>query len=79
MKIKAENKLDGVVLEMDIPTNSRKEALEQLLRRHPHSSILAIEGRSYIGRCESTGHPIFEGDNYQEDADGIIWLNYPKP
>ena len=74
MKIKAESKSSGAVIEADIPTNSRKEAAEQFLRDYPDSSILEIAGREYIGRCENTGHPILAGDDYQEDESGVIWI-----
>lgn len=73
MKIKAELQ-SGDVLETDIPTNSRKEAAMQLRERYPKCSVITIDGRDFIGWCENTGHPILEGDNYQEDSSGITWL-----
>ena len=73
MKIKAELN-SGNVLEVDIPTNSKKEAAAQFVLRYPPCHILEIDGREFIGFCENTGHPILEGDNYQEDAEGVMWL-----
>lgn len=72
MKIKAELQ-NGDILETDVPTNSKKIAITTVLEHYPRASILEVDGRDYIGRCENTGFPILEGDDYEEDESGVMW------
>jgi hypothetical protein len=36
--------------------------------------------KEVIGRCEDSGLPIFEDDDYSSDENGVMWLNVkPTP
>jgi hypothetical protein len=44
-------------------------------RKFPGIQIEAIDDQTVAGACESCGKPLFDGDDYLYDDEGIIWCS----
>ena len=57
------------------------EAMPELNDMAPVTFYECGEGISHdvLGFCEISGKPIFKGDDYSCDGEGVMWLNAAKP
>lgn len=61
--------------DVSIMAETREAAYVKFKETFPDYKVDAIDDRLVVGHCENTGKPIFEGDKYSEDSDGVMWLN----
>lgn len=60
--------------EKNIIASSIEEAINKFKKKYPKYIPDWVDDKSILGYCEYSGKPIFEGDEYYSDSDGIMWL-----
>jgi len=61
-------------VEENFKARNRIEAALMFKFKYPKHSFDHVGDDEIIGWCESTDVPIFEGDKYDIDSEGIMWL-----
>jgi hypothetical protein len=61
-------------VEETIEAENREQALKIFRERQPKAEIITLNDKTVLGTCENTGLPIVEGDAYNSDSEGIMWL-----
>ena len=62
-------------IEEVIKSESIKGAVDAFRSVYPDAHIDSVNDELVIGYCEHSGQPIFEGDDYKEDSEGVKILS----
>lgn len=58
----------------EIKAKDRVEAAKHFKNKYPDYVFDYVGGDMILGWCENSGNPIFKGDEYETDENGIMWL-----
>jgi hypothetical protein len=66
-------RMPSLPLEFVSGTTDLKRAVALFREKFPTAIIEAIDDREVVGTCEGCGLPVFVGDSYLRDEDGVRW------
>ena len=61
-------------IDEEVKARNRIEAAKMFAFKYPKHNFDHVGDDMIIGWCENSEIPIFEGDEYHEDENGIMWL-----